>query len=119
MIASIEVEPGKLWIWIEDLAWIDDDDQEAVPTQSIKSSTFNVHTSFLFEEDQVVVYYPSEARASDASTKQSILPTHHYTIKGSQEVVVPHLDGTKCESKFSITGLIIQGSSSLELGDLV
>lgn len=55
MITSIEVESKKLWIWIEDLARIDDDDQEAVLRQSIKSSTFNVHTSFFFEEDQVVV----------------------------------------------------------------
>jgi hypothetical protein len=113
MVAGIEVEPAKFSIWIEDLAQIDDDHQEALSRQTIKPSTFDVDMAFPIEDDQI--WYYSEQSASATTTFQYTT----YRIKGSQEVVVHHLDGTRCEGNFSSRGLTIRGRSSLESGDLV
>ncbi|KAF8855648.1 hypothetical protein BDZ45DRAFT_746246 [Acephala macrosclerotiorum] len=100
-MVGIEIEPAKLWIWIEDLAQIDDNHQEALSRQTMGPSTFDGDS------------------AVSSSTKQPISTTYQYTGKGSQEVVMDHLDVTRCEGNFSGRGLTIQGRSSLESGDLV
>ncbi|CZR57755.1 uncharacterized protein PAC_07644 [Phialocephala subalpina] len=119
MVAGMEVEPAKLWIWIEDLARIDNDHQEALSRQTIKPSTLDVDMEFPIEDDQMPVWYPSKQSVSATSTNQAISTSYQYTIGRSQEVVVHQLDGTICEGNFSSRGLTIRGRSSLESGDLV
>lgn len=46
MVAGVEVEPARSWIWIEDLARIDDDHQTALSKQTKKPSTFDIDMVF-------------------------------------------------------------------------